>query len=133
MTALAPAPTPSIDQVFHALGDPTRRAVVQRLARRRHTVSELAAPFDMALPSFLQHLRVLEASGLVRTEKVGRVRTCQLVPTALRASEDWLAEQRSMWERRLDQLDAFLVELHRSEVPHVDIPHPVVRHEEKKP
>jgi DNA-binding transcriptional ArsR family regulator len=105
-----PAP-PKFDTVFRALSDPTRREVVARLARRPASVSELAAPFDMALPSFMQHLRVLEASGLVRSRKSGRIRTYQLVPGGMRVAEDWLARQRKLWERRLDQLDEYLVEL----------------------
>jgi DNA-binding transcriptional ArsR family regulator len=102
---------PKFDTVFRALSDPTRREVVAHLARRPASVSELAAPFDMALPSFMQHLRVLEESGLVRSQKSGRIRTYQLVPGRMRVAEDWLARQRKLWERRLDQLDEYLVEL----------------------
>lgn len=107
MTAAA-APKP-IDSVFRALADPTRRRVLERLSLGPATVSGLAAPFDMALPSFVAHLRVLEASGLVRSRKAGRVRTYELVPKRLRLAEDWLAQQRDLWERRLDQLDAYLI------------------------
>lgn len=98
----------SVDRVFHALSDPTRRSVVERLCRGPASVSELARPFDMALPSFTQHLRVLEAAGLVRSEKAGRVRTYRVVPGRIRAAEAWLARQRVAWERRLDQLDDYL-------------------------
>lgn len=100
-----------IDPVFRALSDPTRRKVLARLSRSPASVSELAQPFDMALPSFVQHLRVLEESGLVRSAKRGRVRTYQIAPQRLKVAEDWLTEQRLLWERRLDQLDEYLVEL----------------------
>jgi len=101
----------SVDPIFRALADPTRRHVLERLSRSSASVSELAEPFDMALPSFVQHLRILEDSGLVRSNKVGRVRTYKLAPKRLKAAEDWLSRQRSLWERRLDQLDAYLLEL----------------------
>jgi len=101
----------SIDSVFRALSDPTRRQVVERLCRSPGSVSELAAPFDMALPSFVEHLKVLEGSGLVRSKKIGRVRTYSLVPKRLRLAQDWLAKQRDLWERRLDRLDDYLLEL----------------------
>lgn len=99
-----------LDRVFQALADPTRRAVVQRLCASSGgaAVSELAAPFDMALPSFLQHLKVLEGCGLVRSEKAGRVRTYRISPQPLKAAERWMVEQRAHWERRLDRLDAYL-------------------------
>ena len=100
-----------IDSVFRALSDPTRRQVLERLSRSPASVSELAAPFPIALPSFLQHMTVLEGSGLVRSKKNGRVRTYQIVPRRLRLAENWLARQRDLWERRLDQLDAYLIEL----------------------
>jgi DNA-binding transcriptional ArsR family regulator len=100
-----------IDGVFRALSDPTRRHVLERLSSSPASVSELAAPFDMALPSFVEHLRVLEGCGLVRSHKAGRVRTYQLVPKRLRLAEDWLARQRTLWERRLDQLDEYLIQL----------------------
>jgi DNA-binding transcriptional ArsR family regulator len=101
----------SLDRVFHALGDPTRRAVVSRLSAGHAAVSELAWPFDMALPSFMQHLGVLEECGLVRSHKVGRVRTYRLVQEPLNAAEHWMVEQRALWERRLDQLDRYLLTL----------------------
>lgn len=100
-----------IDGVFRALSDPTRRQVLARLSRSPASVSDLAEPFDMALPSFVQHLHVLERCGLVRSNKRGRVRTYQLVPGQMRLAEDWLAQQRSLWERRLDQLDDYLTEI----------------------
>jgi DNA-binding transcriptional ArsR family regulator len=101
----------TLDRVFQALADPTRRAVLKRLARGPAAMTTLARPFDMALPSFAQHLGVLEDGGLVRSRKVGRVRTYQLVPRRIRAAEDWLLRQREIWERRLDQLDAYLEEM----------------------
>ena len=100
-----------IDSIFKALSDPTRRRVLERLSRSAASVSELAEPFDMALPSFVQHLRVLEDSGLVSSTKTGRVRTYKLDAAQLHTAEDWLARQRSLWERRLDQLDAYLLKL----------------------
>lgn len=98
----------TLDQAFHALANPTRRSVIERLGQGSATVSELAEPFEMALPSFMQHLRVLEASGLIVTQKRGRVRTVRIRPTNLRRAARWLVEQRGLWERRLDQLDAYL-------------------------
>ena len=100
-----------VDGVFRALSDPTRRQVLARLSRGAASVSDLAEPFDMALPSFVQHLQVLERCGLVRSRKRGRVRTYQLVPEQMKLAEDWLAQQRSLWERRLDQLDDYLIEI----------------------
>lgn len=99
-----------LDLVFRALADPTRRAVLERLGDRPTAVSELAARFRMSLPSFTQHLQVLAAAGLVRSRKVGRVRTCRLAPAPLRAAERWMSKQRALWNRRLNQLDAYLVE-----------------------
>jgi len=98
----------ALDRVFYALADPTRRAVLERLSRKPAPVSELAAPFDMALPSFMQHLNVLEDCGLARSHKAGRVRTYQIEPKALRAAEQWMVKHRAMWEARLDQLDDHL-------------------------
>jgi DNA-binding transcriptional ArsR family regulator len=100
-----------LDQVFRALGDPTRRAVLSRLSAGSAAVSELARAADMALPSFTQHLDVLERCGLVRSRKIGRVRTYRLVPQPLKAAERWMAQQRALWERRLDQLDTYLLQL----------------------
>lgn len=101
----------SMNGVFRALADPTRRRVLQRLGKRPASVSDLAEPFDMALPSFVQHLRVLERSGLVRSRKTGRVRTYELAPRRLQLAEHWLARQRTLWERRLDQLGDYLSDL----------------------
>lgn len=97
-----------LDHVFYALGDPTRRAVLERLSVGQASVSELAQPFDMTLPSFTQHLDVLEDCGLVRSHKTGRVRTYQLIPQSLKAAEHWMVKHRSLWERRLNQLDTYL-------------------------
>lgn len=99
---------PSLDGVFHALSDSTRRAVLARLSTGPASVSELAQPFEMALPSFMQHLKVLEGSGLVSTQKEGRVRTCEMEPAALTTAQDWIAEQKALWEGRLDRLEAYL-------------------------
>jgi DNA-binding transcriptional ArsR family regulator len=101
-------PNQELTRIFQALTDPTRRAVLERLTRGPAPVSELAQPFKMALPSFLQHLQVLENSGLVRSKKQGRVRTFTLAPQPLEAAEHWLSAQRAHWERRLDALDDFL-------------------------
>jgi DNA-binding transcriptional ArsR family regulator len=109
-----------LDRVFQALADPTRRAVLQRLSGGAAPVSELAAPFDMALPSFLQHLKVLEGAGLVTSEKAGRVRTYRLSPEPLKAAEGWMVEQRAHWERRLDQLDRYLLDLKNQDAPKKD-------------
>jgi DNA-binding transcriptional ArsR family regulator len=102
------AATEVLDSVFQALANPTRRAVVERLGRGPATVTELAEPFDMALPSFLQHVRVLEDSGLVRSRKKGRVRTLRIVPDRIERATNWLSRQRVLWERRLDQLDDYV-------------------------
>lgn len=101
----------AIDQVFRALADGTRRRVVERLGRGPASVSELAEPFSMALPSFVQHLRVLEDCGLVVSTKQGRVRSYQLAAKRLKTAEDWLLRQRTLWEKRLDQLDSYLAKL----------------------
>jgi DNA-binding transcriptional ArsR family regulator len=100
----------ALDRVFHALSDPSRRRMVERLSRGPASVSELAQPFTMSLPSIVQHLQVLEESGLIRSEKVGRVRTCRIAPEALRSAEKWISERRAGWERRLDRLGDFLAE-----------------------
>jgi DNA-binding transcriptional ArsR family regulator len=99
-----------LDLVFHALADPTRRMMVERLSRGPASVSDLARPFSISLPAVVQHLHVLEASGLVRSEKVGRVRTCRMEPRTLQMAEQWIAERRSGWERRLDRLGEYLAE-----------------------
>ncbi len=106
---------PPLDNVFQALADPTRRAVLTRLTEGPATVSDLAKPFDMALPSFLQHLKVLEESGLVTSKKEGRVRTCEAQLTRLTEAEEWIAHQRAVWEGRLDRLDAYLKTLQSTE------------------
>jgi DNA-binding transcriptional ArsR family regulator len=100
-----------LNRVFHGLADPTRRAVLERLSTGPAAVSELAEPFRMSLPSFLQHLEVLEGCGLVKSKKAGRVRTYQLTPKPLRAAEGWLERQRTLWNTRLDQLDSYLANL----------------------
>ncbi len=100
-----------LSRVFQALADPTRRAVLERLNRGPAPMSELAEPFDMALPSFSQHLDVLEDCGLVRSSKEGRVRTYESVPKKLEAAEHWMAKQRALWERRLDQFDNYVKNL----------------------
>jgi DNA-binding transcriptional ArsR family regulator len=99
-----------LDLTFQALADPTRRAMVERLSRGPASVSELAEPLAMTLSAVVQHLAVLEASGLVRSQKVGRVRTCRIEPAKLQAAERWISERRASWERRLDRLGAFLAE-----------------------
>ena len=105
----------ALDSVFHALADPTRRAVVQRLGRGAATVSELAQPFDMALPSFMKHIGVLEASGLVVSTKAGRVRTCMLEREKLAAAERWFDEQRALWTSRYQNLGDLLEQLNGME------------------
>jgi DNA-binding transcriptional ArsR family regulator len=97
-----------LDDVFAALADPTRRAVLRQLGQGPAGVSELAALVPITLPSFMKHIRTLEASGLVRTAKVGRVRRCELDPERLGLVEDWLAEQRRIWEQRTDRLERFV-------------------------
>jgi len=104
-----PNQSAQMNQVFQALSDPTRRAVLRRLSRGPAATLELARPFAMALPSFTQHLGLLEKAGLVKSRKAGRVRTYHLAPKPLRAAESWLTNQRSLWECRLDQLDAYLL------------------------
>ncbi|HEX6040701.1 metalloregulator ArsR/SmtB family transcription factor [Longimicrobium sp.] len=103
------------DEVFHALSNPTRRKVLERLSLGPATVSELAAPFDMQLPSFVQHLSVLEQSQLVTSSKRGRVRTYEIAPERFRVAEDWLAERRRLWEARLDRFDAYVKHLKEKE------------------
>jgi DNA-binding transcriptional ArsR family regulator len=103
-----------LTRTFRGLADPTRLLVVERLAAGPASVSELADPFDMALPSFMQHLDVLDHSGLVSSRKEGRVRTYRLVPAHLRRATTWLDGQRSLWDRRLDQLDDHLINLARN-------------------
>ena len=99
-----------VDRVFHALGDPTRRAIVEKLSAGAISASSLAKPLDITLAAVVQHLQVLERSGLVRTTKIGRVRTCRIEPKGLTIAERWIEERRSLWERRLDRLGAVLAE-----------------------
>ena len=101
---------PPLDRVFQALAAPTRRSLVDRLCHGPASVSQLAAPLPMTLAAVVQHLQVLEASGLVRSEKVGRVRTYSLTPAPLRSAEQWIAQRRTAWERRLDRLGDLLAE-----------------------
>lgn len=98
----------SLDTAFHALSDPTRRAVIQRLVRGPAAVKKLAEPFDMGLPSFMKHIKVLEDSGLIRSEKVGRVRTCHVRARQLADAESWLSKQRALWETRTDRLAGYV-------------------------
>jgi DNA-binding transcriptional ArsR family regulator len=99
---------PPIDVVFHALSDANRRAMIDRLLDGPASVSELARPLAISLPAVVQHLHVLEASGVVRSHKVGRVRTCEIAPLALSTAERWISERRAAWEARLDRLGEFL-------------------------
>lgn len=107
----------SLDRIFHALADPARRGIVERLTRSPASVSELAQPLAMSLAAVMQHLQVLEASGLIRSEKVGRVRTCQIEPQALRAAEQWINARRTVGEQRLDRLGAYLAGQPESSTP----------------
>jgi DNA-binding transcriptional ArsR family regulator len=107
-----------LDRVFQALADPTRMLMVERLCRGPVSVSELAQPLAMSLSAVMQHLDVLEACGLVRSEKVGRVRTCHVETTALRTAERWIAERRTTWERRFDRLGEYLAEHPEDPTPH---------------
>jgi DNA-binding transcriptional ArsR family regulator len=100
-----------VDDVFYALANSTRRKVLERLSAGPATVSELAAPFDMKLPSFVQHLSVLEESRLVKSKKRGRVRTYEIAPERFQVAEDWLTEQRQLWEGRLDRFDQYVKQL----------------------
>jgi len=108
----------ALNRVFHALADPTRRAMVARLCRGPATVSELAKPLSMALPTVLQHLQVLEQSRLIRSEKAGRVRTCHLEPVAFATIEQWIGRQRMVWEARLDRMEAYVKDLAQKEAKH---------------
>ena len=105
-----------LSEVFYALADPTRRTIVGVLGRGPASVSALAAPFAMALPSFMKHLSVLERSGVIRSNKVGRVRTCELRPKTLSRAEQWIAEQRAIWEARTDRMSAFVERLHQEDL-----------------
>ena len=114
-----------LDRVFHALSDPSRRAIVERLTRGDASVSELAQPLAMSLAAVVQHVQALEASGLIRTEKTGRVRHCQLDRRVMQLAEDWLTQRRTLWERNLDRLGELLAEQDRR---HADpLPAPVAK------
>ena len=104
-----------IDRVFHALGDPTRRAILEKLSEGSISVSRLAEPLDMTLAAVVQHLQVLEESGLVQTEKTGRVRTCRLEPAGFAVAGQWISDRRSIWEHRLDRLGDLRAEPDESE------------------
>jgi len=109
------ARTAVVDDVFYALSSPVRRKVLEQLAGGPATVSELAAPFDMKLPSFVQHLSVLEEVRLVKSRKRGRVRTYEIAPKRFKVAEDWLAERRQLWESRFDRFDAYVKQLEENE------------------
>lgn len=100
----------AIDRVFHALGDPTRRVMLEKLSQGPISVSALAEPFDMTLAAIVQHLQILEESSLIRTQKTGRVRTCQIEPKGFALVEKWITDRRLLWERRFDRLGAMLSE-----------------------
>lgn len=117
---------PPVDVVFHALSDANRRAMIDRLLDGPASVSELARPLAISLPAVVQHLRVLESSGVVRSHKSGRVRTCEIQPVALSTAERWIAERRTAWEARLDRLGAFLA-------TDTDEPQPSPRSKQPKP
>jgi len=102
-----------LDLAFSALADPTRRAIVSRLCDGPKSVTELSEPFELALPSLLKHVRVLEQSGLVSSEKIGRVRTCKIEPRALHAAEAWIHQHISAWEQRLDRMEAHIERMKR--------------------
>ncbi len=104
-----------LNLIFQALADPGRRGIVERLCRGPASVSELARPLSMSLPSVMQHLQVLEDSGLIRSQKTGRVRTCRIDPKALQVAEMWIGERRSSWEHRLDRLSAYLAVQNQSD------------------
>jgi DNA-binding transcriptional ArsR family regulator len=106
---------PNIDRIFHALGDPTRRAIVEKLSQRPMSVSQLAGPLDITLAAVVQHLQVLEECGLIRTQKVGRVRTCSVAPDCIAAANQWFLDRRSTWENQLDRLGDFLSDLNLSD------------------
>jgi DNA-binding transcriptional ArsR family regulator len=100
----------SVDQIFYALGDPTRRTIVERLSRGPASVSDIARPLGITMAAVVQHIQVLERSGVIRSEKVGRVRTCRIEPAGLDVAAAWIAERRALWERRLDRLGDVLAE-----------------------
>ena len=106
---------PDIDRVFHALGDPSRRAILEKLSEGPISVSRLAEPLDITLAAVIQHLQVLEDSGLVQTEKVGRVRTCHMEAAGLNVAQQWIGDRRSVWEKRFDRLGDLLAEPDKGE------------------
>ncbi|WP_010139062.1 ArsR/SmtB family transcription factor [Oceanicola sp. S124] len=108
---------PALDLAFAALSDPTRRRILERLARGPATVSEMHAAHDMSLPSFTAHLKKLEGAGLITSEKTGRVRSCALSPGAFAPVQDWLAEQRALWQGRLDRFDTYVTQLSEERKP----------------
>jgi DNA-binding transcriptional ArsR family regulator len=111
--------TTDLDKAFAALADPTRRAIVSRLCQGPTSVTDLSGPFDMALPSLLKHVRVLEECGLVSSEKTGRVRTCRIEPHALQATEAWIHQHVGAWEARLDRMEAHIERMkNKKDVPH---------------
>lgn len=110
MQTYTPGLKANIDMVFHALGDPTRRAIVEKLSEGPISVSQLAEPLSITLAAVVQHLQILEESGLVHTEKVGRVRTCRIEPTGLSVAERWIADRRLTWEQRFDRLGNLLAD-----------------------
>jgi len=118
----------ALSEVFYALADPTRRTIVGTLGGGPATVSTLAAPFEMALPSFLKHLSVLERCGVIRSHKQGRVRTCELVPKTLTQAERWLSDQRALWEARADRMARFAEKLHQEEPTRDPSPRRARRH-----
>jgi len=109
--------TATLDRVFHALADPSRRLMVERLSLGPASVSELARPLSMSLAAVVQHVQVLEASGLVRSQKIGRTRTCSIQPAAMQSAEQWIADRRSSWERKFDRLGEYLKESASSSDP----------------
>ncbi|HET7868265.1 MAG TPA: metalloregulator ArsR/SmtB family transcription factor [Burkholderiaceae bacterium] len=115
--------SPQLPDIFYALADPTRLAIVGRLGLGPESVTALAAPFAMALPSFMKHLSILERSGVIRSSKAGRVRTCELQPGTLSQAEQWMAQQRAMWEARTDRMAAFVETLHQKDLSR-DTPKP---------
>ncbi|EPG73201.1 DNA-binding helix-turn-helix protein [Leptospira fainei serovar Hurstbridge str. BUT 6] len=100
--------SPSLDRIFYALSDPSRRTIVERLSKKEASVSELATPLEMSMAAVIQHIQILEESGLIKTQKIGRVRTCRVEPTALERIETWLLQRKKFWERNLDRLGEFL-------------------------
>ncbi len=124
-------PASTIDHVFHALGDATRRAIVVQLGRGPASVSELATPLPISLAAVVQHVQVLEASGLVATRKQGRVRTCSLIPNTLLEAERWLAQRRALWEGRLERLEALMQV--RTSIDHAATTAPVDAATEEEP